>query len=400
MGQIQVVDPKAKRAYDPCLAGIRGYGFLLVFWVHYLVPNELTPGHPLRIKALTAISSLGLFAVPSFFVLSGYLIGGILYHTRHREGYFKVFYTRRILRIFPVFYLTLTAIGIMYLIHGIPLDRYFWSHFFYIHNLLPGYHEHVRRGSIGMIHFWSLAVEEQFYLIWPLVVWLFPDRRKLIGISVILIAFCNLSRLAAPLVLTSPGALGTFTTSRVDAILVGTLIALVKDEPFFARIMPYAKWIVLGGLTTAVFLALEKGAVWADTFSGREVVIPLANYIAAAIVIAVMEPNSVMNRICSLRWACWLGALSYSLYVFHLTFASYFLYVLTPQLAQHMRHVFAALLSTGLAFSSTLALSMLCYWLVERPILGVKDRICYGAEIPDRLSMEVEEEALLAQTGT
>ena len=88
--------------YQPCLAGIRGYGFLLVFCGHYFIAGQL--GHPntIRLKALTVLSSMALFAVPSFFVLSGYLIGGILYHTRHREGYFRIFYTRRIRLDVPV----------------------------------------------------------------------------------------------------------------------------------------------------------------------------------------------------------------------------------------------------------------------------------------------------------
>jgi peptidoglycan/LPS O-acetylase OafA/YrhL len=71
-----------------------------------------------------------MFAVPAFFVLSGYLIGAILYETRNKEGYFKAFYYRRILRVFPVYYLTLLAVACFYALGGFSFiaDYHFWIH--------------------------------------------------------------------------------------------------------------------------------------------------------------------------------------------------------------------------------------------------------------------------------
>jgi peptidoglycan/LPS O-acetylase OafA/YrhL len=398
MGEVQNTNQRER--YLPCLSGIRGYGFLLVFVGHYILPDDLARPGTMRLQALTALWSLGFFAVPAFFVLSGYLIGGILYHTRNREGYFRVFYARRVLRIFPVFYLALAAIGIFLVMHSQPLDRYFWSNFLYIHNLLPGYREHATSGPVGVIHFWSLAVEEQFYLIWPLIVWLFPERRKLVGITVGLVAFCSAVRLAAPLVLPSPSALGTFTISRADAILLGALIALIQHEGYFERIRPYAKWFVLGGAVTSVVLGIEKGSAWADTFSGRELLIPLANFMAAAILIAVMEENSFLNRMCSQKWACWLGGLSYSLYVFHNLFTSYFRYTLTPRLELYMRSSLAVVASTALAFCFTLLLSILCYRFVESPLMNLKRHLRYGGVSAQREAAAEIAEPVLVEMGS
>ena len=126
MGQIQSAD--RVRRYVPCLEGIRGYGFLLVFCGHYFLPDQLAHPNTFRLKLLTAFASLGLFAVPAFFVLSGYLIGGILYDTRNRDGYFRVFYSRRILRVFPVYYVTLLVIVGFYLWKHVPTDYLVWTH--------------------------------------------------------------------------------------------------------------------------------------------------------------------------------------------------------------------------------------------------------------------------------
>ncbi len=393
MGQIQSVN-RVKR-YVPCLEGIRGYGFLLVFCGHYFVPAQLAHPGTTRIKLLTSLSSLGLFAVPAFFVLSGYLIGGILYDTRDREGYFRVFYSRRILRVFPVFYLTLLAIACFYMIRGIVPSRVFWFHFLYIQNLLPSY-TGWNSAPVAMIHFWSLAVEEQFYLLWPLVVWLFPGRRKLISIASALIVFCFALRFLAPLVSITPRQILYFTPTRVDAILLGVVLALIHPNAVFDRIKPFAKWIVLSAGATVMLLANWKGAAWLRTYQGVEVLVPLVNVTAVAIVIAVMEENSVLNRLCSQRWVCWLGSLSYSLYVFHLTFYHFFMDSLAPRLCKYMGYPYAFLISGTLAFALTLLLSILCYRFVEAPIMNLKRHMKYGSAQPPVTPREVGERVLVS----
>jgi len=311
-------------------------------------------------------------------VLSGYLIGGILYDTRQREGYFRVFYSRRILRVFPIYYVTLLAVACFYATRGVVPSYHFWNHFLYIHNLFPSY-AWQQGGPVMLIHFWSLAVEEQFYLLWPLIVWLFPDRRKLIGIASALIACSCGIRLAAPLVSSLPQPILYFTPTRADAILLGVVLALIRQDVIFDRIKPLAKWIALAGAATMLVLANWKGEAWARTYCGVEVLIPLANVTAAAIVIAVMEENSLVNRACSQRWICWLGSLSYSLYVFHLNYGHFFLNYLGPQLCKYMRQSFAVLTSGALALALTLLLSILSYRFIEGPIMNLKRQVKYGS---------------------
>ena len=147
-----------------------------------------------------------------------------------------------------------------------------------------------------------------------------------------------------------------------------------------------------------ILLAYWKGVPWSVTYSGYEVLIPLANFTAAGVIIAVMEEGSLLNKICSQKWVCWLGGLSYSLYVFHGTYAPYFKYSLVPQLAPHMRHSVAVLLAAALGLGLTLLLSILSYRLIEGPIIAMKGHIRYGLE---RRIDEVEaDERLAVGVGT
>lgn len=389
MGQVTRADRATK--HTPSLDGLRGYGFLLVFCAHYFYPTELAHPQTLRLKFLTSLYSLAVFAVPTFFVLSGYLIGGILYDTRQRPGYFKVFYSRRVLRVFPVFYLTLLAILGFLLAKGIVPNFRFWSHFLYIQNLLPSTVGH-QTLPVTTVHFWSLAVEEQFYLIWPVIVWWFPQKNRLLKVTLALIAGCFAFRLMAPMLASTPGAISGATPMHADAILLGVALALVRQDSLFERIKYCAKWIVLCGGVSVVCLANWKGTGWIATFRGLQIGLPIVHITAAALIVAVVEEGSLLSRICRVRWACWLGNLSYSLYVFHFVYAHFFLSVLPAKLCEYMRNSFAVLTSGLLAFALTLTLSVLSMLLVEGPIIRLKRHVRYresGREVLESIGGRV-----------
>ncbi|HEX3892388.1 MAG TPA: acyltransferase [Terracidiphilus sp.] len=390
----QTADREQK--YVPCLEGVRGYGFLLVFCGHYFLPDQIAHTGSLRIKLVTAVLSMGLFAVPAFFVLSGFLIGGILYETRNREGYFKVFYSRRILRVFPVYYLTLLVIAAFAMLRAFPLNYRYWIHFLYIQNLLPGYSG--QHNPAGIMHFWSLAVEEQFYLLWPLIVWFFPERRKLIAIASGLVVACCAARLIAPFVFPSRTIL-YFSPMRADAILLGVLLAMIRRDAIFDKLKRVAQWIALPGIATTMYLAIHEGQEWIVTLRGAEIWVPLANFTAAAMVLTVMNEGSWINRVCSQKWICSVGKLSYSLYVIHLTFLLWITHSVTPYFAVHMRHSAAVLVSGAVALCMTFALSLFSYRFIESPALSLKRYIRYGppkiVEIPKE-----ERELAFAKTGT
>ncbi|MGA2672938.1 MAG: acyltransferase [Terracidiphilus sp.] len=368
-----------QRTYLPSLEGLRAYAFLPVFLAHYF-PVSLFPYHSsLWLLPMSLAMDTAWLAVPIFFVLSGYLIGGILYDTRDRVGYFKVFYSRRILRVFPVYYITLLVVAYIDLIHGVPLNYNYWSHFLYIQNLLPGYTGHlIEAPSVQTIHFWSLAVEEQFYLTWPLVVWLCRDRRTLLRVTALLIVLCCVVRLLSPWMHLSTTRCYFLTPTRVDAILLGVVLALVRHGTIYKRLEPFAKFVALAGVSVMIITAIWTGHTMPGTYLRVALQIPCVNLTAAAIIIAVMERGSLFCRICSARWACWLGSLSYGLYVFHLTYAGWFLKSFEPRLAVYMPRPWAFIASAAVAFCLTLALAVLSYRFVEQPAMNLKKRLKYG----------------------
>ena len=141
------------------LDGVRGIAILLVLLHHFEPPAGLP-------TAIVAGAYLGWSGVDLIFVLSGFLITGILLDTRDSPNYFTTFYARRALRILPLYFLTTL---IYFRLEPNPLERWFWSH-------LSNWKSAFGQDVPALSHFWSLAVEEQFYLVWPLVVILSPKR--------------------------------------------------------------------------------------------------------------------------------------------------------------------------------------------------------------------------------
>ena len=361
----------------PALDGIRGYGFLAIFLAHYLSPAIDRYRSIPWVNVLFYVEQIAYMAVPAFFVLSGYLIGGILFDTREHEGFFRVFYGRRILRILPVYYVTLLVLACLGIAHGVPLKTLFWSHFIYIQNLLPGYTDSGFVPHFTIIHLWSLAIEEQFYLAWPVVVWLARDRAKLLKIIAVLSGLCFTLRFISPWLHLSARRCYYGTPTRVDAILLGVGLALVADYKIFKRLQPLAKYAVLVG--TALWI-ISFSTHRDDPYNYYCVVVetPLANFTVLALVAAVIEEGSGFARACSVRSACWLGTMSYGLYVFHYTYHVWFLQSLRPRLSHHMPDPWSYLATAAIALALTIGLGILSYRFIERPALSLTRYLKYG----------------------
>lgn len=362
----------------PALNGIRGYGFLAVFFGHYFRSAIANHQFSALGNFLYHLSQLAWLAVPAFFVLSGYLIGGNLFRTRNRDGFFRVFYFRRMLRVLPVYYVTLLVVGWVYSAHGIRLDYRFWSHFIYIQNLMPGYSSDSYTFE-SIRHLWSLAIEEQFYITWPLVVWFARDRGTLLKVIAVLCASCWIVRLISPWIHFSSNQSYFNTLTRVDTILFGVGLALITDHALYKRLQPWAKYAALIGIVLWL-VSFSTHAQEPENYYRVAIEYTLANFIVVAIIAAVLEEGSAFARFCSVRWACWLGTMSYALYTFHYIYLGWLHNSVRNSLTQRMSTPLATLLTVALALVFTLGLGMLSYRLIEQPALALKKYMKYGPE--------------------
>ncbi|MCC9166046.1 acyltransferase family protein [Pontibacter harenae] len=178
---------------------------------------------------------IGWVGVDLFFVLSGFLLTGILIETKGSPIYFKSFFIKRALRILPLYYLLLTCAIIYSLTFGTPLPHY--SYFFFFQNFLTTTLKSFPSGTNQLNHLWSVAVEEQFYLVLPLIVSLFQQKKLLIFLfTAVVVAIV----VRAGLFLNNNIGYYVLLFSRMDALCLGSITAvMLRSNP-----MTLHKWAV------------------------------------------------------------------------------------------------------------------------------------------------------------
>jgi len=300
----------------PALDGVRGLAILLVIAFHARVVFTTTNEIPyLGFRAL----GLGWSGVDLFFVLSGFLITGILLDSRGSPRYFRVFYLRRALRIFPLYfaYLFLILIVARFLLLAYTGSDLWnstnpWWYFTYLLNWKSdqGYNDLV----LG--HLWSLAIEEQFYLVWPAMVWLAP-RRHLKWLCLIIAAGAFLARFYMGSHGYGSEATYRMTPGRMDTLALGAFVAVGLRD--FRAVLDRWANVVLA-LSAAGFLAVwafNSGPVWSD-LAMRTLGASLIAVVYSCLVFhaATLQKGTVCRFLSStLLTRC--GKYSYAMYVLH-----------------------------------------------------------------------------------
>jgi peptidoglycan/LPS O-acetylase OafA/YrhL len=294
----------------PALDGLRGLAILLVIVFHFTVTDRGADG--VRRVVLHATSA-GWIGVDLFFVLSGFLITSILLDAKGTEGYFRNFYMRRVLRIFPLYYGTLfVAFVLVPLIHPVAV-RNQWALWAYLANFFPP------RGS-AFIHFWSLAVEEQFYLVWPAVV-LLLGRRWLMGVCVALIATALACRFQRVLTGANTELTYYMIHCRMDSLAVGALIAIAaRGRDGMAALAKPAK-VTMGAclvLLGAIYVANHGFFGYADKRVQSIGYTLLALFFGSLLVLTVLAaPGAALGRAFNTPALRFFGKYSYGIYVVH-----------------------------------------------------------------------------------
>jgi peptidoglycan/LPS O-acetylase OafA/YrhL len=388
-GNTEVTAPE-NRVFFPALDGLRCIAFLLVVGQHFM---QLPWGYS---------------GVNIFFVLSGFLITGILWDTRDHVHRVRNFYIRRTLRIFPLYY------GIFaLLLITTPYFHWQWSKYWiawplYLGNYLrflgpesantttalwsaADAHLRMRHFLLGdMIsvgHFWSLGVEEQFYLVWPWIVFSIRSRKALLwicGSVVVLLPFVRL--LLQPHI---PGWMlkGEFfyrvTPFQLDSLLLGALLALLWRGEVRQHLVDWSLRI-----TPAVLLLCAIGYFWTMAHSPEIFVkfrypawqwtfgLSLTNFVAALVMLCSLRPGTWVYRLLSLPLMRWVGRISYGGYIYHAILVGFvfsYFRLKYPAFDTHHRFYTGVICSVP-SLLITLGLSWLSFRFYESKFLNLKEK--------------------------
>lgn len=370
----------AYRGHMAGLDGLRGLAILFVLAFHYFTyDHHILPAH-----LVFLLTRAGWLGVDLFFVLSGFLITGILLDAKAKrpEGYFRTFYVRRTLRIFPLYY------AVLFLTFGVlaftPLfdvpsfhelsQRQHWL-WLYLTNWVMwwdgGYVFESR--VFDATHFWSLAAEEQFYLLWPAVVFVL-ERRTLLWVSgaLLFVTFALKAALA-------PSELAMMVW-RSDALVAGAFLGAAVREPRLRESVERVATPLTVACAVALFvLAIARGGLLhSDPWMARFGVSLFVVFSTALVLVAVRAPAaSALGRVLRLRPLTFLGTYSYGIYVLHWAFDALVMqYVIEPTLTRSPTSIalIDGVLVTIVRASISIGAAWLSFHLFEKHFLAWKDR--------------------------
>jgi peptidoglycan/LPS O-acetylase OafA/YrhL len=373
---------RTQAGFIPALDGLRGIAIILVM-VHHFTYYRPTYGIDAWIGSVVFFFWTG---VDLFFVLSGFLITGILLDTRGSERYFTSFYARRTLRIFPLYYLVLFVAFVVLpqfpAVHPVLAGQAEvppqWPYWLYLTNFS------IADG--GWVHGWadvgwSLAIEEQFYLVWPLVIWLCPPR-LLVGLCTAIFVgevFARSFARAADVAVLPIYVLPWF---RLDGLVIGALLAVALRRglmPALDRLVPA---VVIVGVAGLIVVTILGGHTWWWNRRMQQFGYSLIAVVGGAMLVsAINRPaDSLWPRMLSAGWLRAFGKYSYGLYLIHApVMRAVREYVFNPQEYERFGILpwTAQVLFYGAATAPTFALAWLSWRLFESPILRLKARFPY-----------------------
>jgi peptidoglycan/LPS O-acetylase OafA/YrhL len=376
--QVLLVEPKPKlsKAHIPALDGVRAIAIVAVLLAHTLPDVNVTG---IVGAAVTAVASAGAFGVDLFFVLSGFLITGILLDADKGTGYFKNFYARRILRLFPLYYtyllLLMTVVPFVHHMAHSSMPDFsgnWWWYLAYFSNWKNGF----AVSDPYLSHFWSLAVEEQFYLVWPTVVLLTP-RRYLAWVCGLLILSANILRGVWSHDGVYWNQIYRLTVTRWDTLALGALAALAMRSTLWRPLATKAaQWLMILGIGAWLGIAFWQQSIdWANpTIQTYGATLASIGFTGLTLYAATVNGGAVRNFL-QRPLMLSLGKYSYGMYVIHVLIFmhiewvdAYFANIL------HLPAVPVQVATLILSNVVTYMVAALSWRFLEAPILKLKDR--------------------------
>ncbi|HXA78371.1 MAG TPA: acyltransferase [Candidatus Acidoferrales bacterium] len=371
----------------PQLDGIRGTAILLVVVWHFIVVPIARAPQPGVFARLIAHAGLLMWSgVDLFFVLSGFLIGGILFDAKDSSNYFSTFYLRRVFRILPIYLVVVVAYLLLWSLAagrqttlretlGSPMPWYVY--FTFTQNFWLAHHAW---DAVYLTLSWSLAVEEQFYLLLPAIIRLLP-RFWLLPAAVAL-AFGSVAARSLMYVHYGPSwgtAAYTLIVSRADALMLGVICSVLLRDAYCKEILTENTWIIrtfFGIFAFGVAVLTYKG--WG---AGTMPMCTLgftcvALFYASLLMIAMVSQEGILSRAFRIRWLMWLGTIAYALYLFHEIILDAVFRLLLHH-APVMANGFDALAAL-LSFVLALCLALVSWKYFESKLVRIGHRFAYG----------------------
>lgn len=358
------------------LDGIRGLAAILIVYIHLF--HSWVPNSPAPLFWARNFSALSWTGVHLFFILSGFLIGGILIRQRGSSSYFKVFYLRRALRIFPLYFLLVATVFVVLPFLNTPDTSPSaiptWSYLVFMQNFYMA--ATGQWGLTGLGVTWSVAVEEQFYVFAPLLIAFIPLR----FLPICLLAALGLAPALRQL---SPFPADEYILfGAIDSLALGTLFAWVYHY--------HLKWFmnsrarIIAALASVVGVITLCLGVFGYHFSPFK-----ETFIAAAwggffwLVLSYLGTAITAPLRTSLL--VWMGGRSYAIYLFHSFFYSIVLYLLTGSFSNRV-NLTTGLFSALSAFGLTLLFAWASYRWIEGPLIKLGQRLIYSPPYSSPLS--------------
>jgi len=351
------------------LDGLRALAALMVVYFHLF---DSIKGEGLLFGVFGKFTEFGRTGVSLFFVLSGFLITRILINSKSSPNYFSSFYFRRAVRIFPLYYFALVLYTVvMPIAFNIPMPPgqfYFWI---YLQNIAKTFNWNID----GPLHFWSLAVEEHFYLFWPLIVYKL-DRKRLKSCIFILIGIALLSRT----ILTALHYDSYYLTfSRLDELALGALLAILeRDGKLVSKNANYFILLVAILIVPTLFLWKMSGGQGFQSLQILKYLLVALFYFGLVGFVISISNNNLFKKSLQVKPLLYTGKISYGLYVYHPLCISLIYNTLSTN-----DKVLNVVLSLALLYT----VATLSYYFLELPFLRLKKRFDYNLVTEGRKSL-------------
>nr|UXE44923.1 O-acetyltransferase OatA [uncultured bacterium] len=322
----------------PQLDGLRALAFLAVFANH------------------SVYLPMAWVGVDLFFALSGFLITTILVDANEKAigRYFSDFYGRRVRRILPAYFIVLA--GVAAFVPGVNWRAIWWHYFVFGQNVSSAY----QLGTGVLNAYWSLAVEEQYYFVWPILCFVLTRRQLAYACSFFLVAAPLLRWIFTPSV-PYYTVIFCLTPFRIDQLAAGSLVALVwaSKRDAIDHLRPFV--VGVAGLSAAVFFGLALRFSWwratANSVAFNVVGYSLSVVMCTSLLlVALTSATTFIGRLLANKWLMRVGTVSYMAYLLH-----------EPVL--HFTLGFGRLLGSTLGLGITLALAALSWRFIEAPLL-------------------------------